>query len=342
MIRGYIRKLSKIEIRDYARTLVPILESSELDGTRSMRIADAILSYSMKGLKPWYKRGASLQGFVSPGFNPLRVIEGYLVYPTPGLNPVVIQSSLLGNAYIFLDIVGAGGGGGGGSSGGSTYGQGGGGGADGARLIVMMQGPLPSGTQFVPALGGPGGKGGSPAASGSCNPGGNDPGVSGNTQVIISNGTTSITVPGGSPPSLPTPPTGECAGGLGGSGGSAIFTYTSNISISSVIEIPPRSVANPNADVNSGYGGEGIGSEYFNPSNTSPLFISNPLATVSGGGISSNGNGLPGSSATVNVPSGSVPLRGSGGGGSSGITNSYPGGNGGAGGPGPIIFLIIE
>jgi len=340
MIRGYIRKLSKIEIRDYARTLVPILESSELDGTRSMRIADAIISYAMKGLKPWYKRASSLQGFISPSFNPLRVIAGYVVYPTPGLNPVVIQSSLLGNVYLFLDIVGGGGGGGGGASGGATYGQGGGGGADGARLIIMMQGSLPSGTQFIPALGGPGGKGGPATSSGSCSPGGNDPGPSGNTQVIIGNGTASITVPGGSPPSLPPPPTGECAGGLGGPGASAIFTYTSNISISTVIQIPPRSLANPNANVNNAAGGYGIGSEYIYSSSTSPLFITNPLTTVNGGAVANAGQ--PGSPATVNVPSGAIPLRGSGGGGSSGSYNGEAGGNGGAGGPGPIILLIIE
>jgi len=340
MIRGYMRKLSKIEIRNYARTLVPILESSELDGTRSMRIADAIISYAMKGLKPWYKRASSLQGFVSPGYNPMRVITGYVVYPTPGLNPVVIQSSLLGNVYLFLDIVGAGGGGGGGASGGASYGQGGGGGADGARLIVMMQGQLPSGTQFVPAVGGPGGKGGPAAPSGSCNPGGNDPGPSANTQVIIGNGTASITVPGGSPPPLPPPPTGECAGGLGGPGGSAIFTYTSSISISTIIQIPPRSLANPNANVNNAAGGEGIGSEYFNPSSVSSYFISNPLTTVSGGAVANAGQ--PGSPATANVPSGAIPLRGSGGGGSSGSYNGNPGGNGGAGGPGAIILLIID
>jgi len=339
MIRGYMRKLSKVEVRDYARTLVPILESSELDGTRSMRIADAIISYAMKGLKPWYKRASSLQGFVSPGFNPMRVIEGYLVYPTPGLNPVVIQSSLIGNAYLFIDIVGAGGGGGGGATGPPQYGQGGGGGADGGRLIVMTQGPIPSGTQFVPALGGPEGKGA--ISNGiSCVPGNNDPGVSGNTQVIMSNGTTSITVPGGSAPPMPTPNSGQCAGGIGGSGGSAIFTYTSNTSILSVIQIPPRSVANPNANVNSGYGGQGVGSEYFNPSNASPLFIANPLSPVSGGTVANAGG--PGSSATANVPSGTVPLRGSGGGGAGSISDAYSGGNGGAGGPGPIILLIIE
>jgi len=117
MIRGYMRKLSKIEIRDYSRTLVPILEAHEIDGTKSMRIADAIVSYAMKGLKPWYRRGSALQGFVSPSFNPLKVIEGYLIYPMPGMNPITIQSTTLGNAYLFLDIIGAGGGGGGGGSG---------------------------------------------------------------------------------------------------------------------------------------------------------------------------------------------------------------------------------
>jgi len=358
MIRGYMRKLSKIEIRDYARILVPILESHDLDGIKSMRIADAILSYAMKGLKPWYRRGSALQGFpVSPSFNPMKVIEGYLIYPIRGLNPVVIQSSTLGNAYLFIDIIGAGGGGGGGASGSiassSGDGQGGSGGGDGGRLIVMTQGPLPSGTQFIPAFGGPGGPGG-PVPSTGCNPGSNDPGPSGNTQVVLSGGTISITVPGGSSPSLPTPPTGQCAGGLGGTGGSAIFTYLSSTSIFSTIQLPPRITANANAAsiVNTGQGGQGVGSEYFDPSNSTPIFISNPLGTTISGGVSgannsSSYNGGNGASATVNVPSGAIPLRGSGGGGGGGNNSSTAsgathGGNGGSGGPGPIIVLVIE
>jgi len=350
MIRGYMRKLSKIEVRDYARTLVPILESHDLDGIKSMRIADAIISYAFKGTKPWYKRASALQGFVSPSFNPMRVIEGYLIYPIPGLNPVVIQSSTLGNAYLFLDIVGAGGGGGGGASGTVTSsagnGQGGGGGGDGGRLIVMTQGPLPSGTQFIPAFGGPGGQG-NPGPSTGCGNGGNDPGPSGNTQVVLSNGTISITVPGGSPTPMATPPSGQCAGGSGGTGGTAVFTYLSSTSIFSTIQLPPRSITYVVGS--GGVGGQGIGSEYFDPTNSTPIFISNPLGTtVNGGSVGTSGSaaGKNGSSATVNVPSGAIPLRGSGSGGGGGLNLSTgpaaPGGNGGPGGPGPIIVLVIE
>jgi len=350
MIRGYMRKLSKVEVRDYARTLVPVLESHDLDGIKSMRIADAIISYAMKGLKPWYRRGSALQGFASPVFNPMRVIEGYLVYPTPGMNPVVIQSSTLGNAYLFLDIVGAGGGGGGGASGtvtsSSGNGNGGNGGADGGRLIVMTQGPLPSGTQFIPAFGGPGGQG-NPGPSTGCGNGGNDPGPSGNTQVVLTNGTVSITVPGGSPAPVPTAPTGQCAGGSGGPGGSAVFTYLSSTSIFSTIQLPPR--ISSFAIQNAGVGGAGVGSEYFDPTNSTPIFISNPLGTIpSGGSVGTSGsaNGKNGGSATQNVPSGAIPLRGSGSGGGGGLNLSTgpaaAGGNGGPGGPGPIIVLVIE
>ena len=354
MIRNIesMRKLSKIEIRDYSRSLLPILENNEVDGIRDARIVDAIISYAFKGLKQWYRRGSALQGFVSPSFNPMKVIEGYLIYPVPGMNPVVIQSSALGNAYLFIDIVGAGGGGGGGASGSVTSsagnGQGGGGGADGGRLIVMTQGPFPSGTKFIPAFGGPGGSG-NPGPSTGCGNGENDPGPSGNTQVVIPNGTISITVPGGSPPSMPTPPTGQCSGGLGGPGGSAVFTSLSSTSIFSTIQLPPRSTANATANVNSGNGGQGVGSEYFDPTNSMPIFISNPLgATVNGGspGVSGSVNGKGGSGATINVPSGTVPLRGSGGGGGGGLNSSVgpanAGGNGGPGGPGPIIVLVIE
>jgi len=352
MIRGYMMKLSKIEIRNYARTLVPILESSELDGTRSMRIADAIISYAFKGLKPWYKRASALQGFVSPSFNPLKVIEGYLVYPMPGMNPITIQATTLGNAYLFLDIVGAGGGGGGGGSGIYTstagYGQGGGGGGDGGRLIVMTQGPLSSGTQFVPQFGGSGGEGGQGTSSTTTgNPGGAG-GSPGDTQVILSGGSITLSTPGGSAPAMPTPASGQAAGGVGGNGGSAVFTYLSNTSIFSAIQIPPRSVANANGGVNNGPGGYGVTSEYFNPSNIRPIFVSDPVgAVVSGGSVSPQTNGGNGQSATVNVPSGMIALRGSGAGGGGGGNYNYgttspPGGSGGAGGPGPIIVLVIE
>ena len=352
MIRGYMRKLSKIEIRNYARTLIPILENSELDGTRSMRIADAIISYAFKGTKPWYKRASALQGFVSPSFNPLRVIEGFLIFPMPGMNPIVIQSTILGNAYLFLDIVGAGGGGGGGGSGIYTstagYGQGGGGGGDGGRLIVMTQGPIPPGTKFVPQFGGSGGEGGPGTSSTSVgNPGG--PGGSpGDTQVILTNGSITLSTPGGPAPAMPTPASGQPPGGPGGNGGSAVFTYLSNTSIFSVIQIPPRSVANANSGVNSGPGGYGVTSEYFNPSNIRPIFVSYPIgAVVNGGSVSSQTTGGNGQSATVNVPTGMISLRGSGGGGGGGGNYNYgtlspPGGNGGAGGPGPIIVLVIE
>jgi len=350
MIRGYMRRMEKIEIRDYARTLVPTLESHEIDGSRDARIVDAIISYAFKGTKPWYKRASALQGFVSPSFNPMRVIEGYLIYPIPGLNPVVIQSSTLGNAYLFIDIVGAGGGGGGGASGtvtsSSGNGQGGGGGGDGGRLIVMTQGPLPSGTQFIPAFGGPGGTG-NPGPSTGCGNGGNDPGPSGNTQVVLGNGTISITVPGGSPTPMTTTPSGQCAGGAGGTGGTAVFTYLSSTSIFSTIQLPPRSITYTVGS--GGVGGQGIGSEYFDPTNSTPILISNPLGTaVNGGAVGTSGSaaGKNGTSATVNVPSGAIPLRGSGGGGGGGLNLSTgpaaAGGNGGPGGPGPIIILVIE
>jgi len=357
MIRGYMRKLSKVEIRDYARILVPILESSDLDGIKSMRIANAILSYAFKGLKPWYKRASALQGFTAPGFNPMRIIEGYLIYPIPGLNPVVIQSSTLGNAYLFIDIVGAGGGGGGGASGtyttASGYGQGGAGGGDGGRLIIMTQGPIPSGSQFTPAFGGSGGSGGSFNITSGCNTGGNGS-SGGNAQVVLTNGTITISVPGQPTITTPTPPTGQCAGGAGGAGGSAIFTYLSNTSIFSTVQLPPRSTPNANnaSILNAGNGGNGVGSEYFNLSNALPVFITNPLgSTVGGGGqgyVGSATEGGNGQSATINVPSGAIPLRGSGGGGGAGQNSTTSdtaggyGGSGGNGGPGPIIVLVIE
>ena len=352
MIRGYMRKLSKIEIRNYARTLVPILENHEIDGIKDARIVDAIISYSMKGMKPWYRRGSALQGFpASPGFNPLRVIEGFLVYPMPGMNPVTIQSNTLGNAYLFLDITGAGGGGGGGGSGinssSAGYGQGGGGGGDGGRLIVMIQGPIPSGTQLIPQFGGAGGAGGpSTSSTTTGNPG--SPGESpGDTQVILSGGSITVSTPGGSAPAMPTPASGQAPGGVGGNGGSAVFTYPSNTSIFSAIQLPPRSVANANGGVNNGPGGYGVTSEYFNPSNIRPIFVSDPIgAVISGGGVSANSGGGSGQSATVNVPSGTIPLRGAGAGGGGGSNfGSYSvgqgGGTGGSGGPGPIIVLVI-
>ena len=352
MIRGYMRRMNKIEIRDYARSILPILESHELDGTKSMRIADAIISYAMKGLKPWYRRGSALQGFsASPTFNPLRVIEGFLVYPIPNMNPVTLQSATLGNAYLFLDIVGAGGGGGGGASGSisfsNNFGQGGGGGGDGGRLIVMTQGPLPTGTQFIPQLGGEGGAGGGSVSSGTGNPGGAG-GSPGNTQVILGGGSITISTPGASAPTMPTPISGQASGGVGGNGGSAVFTYLSTTSILSTIQIAPRTIANANGSVNNGPGGYGVSSEYFNPSNARPIFITGPIGTVvNGGGVFSTGSGGGGQSATVNVPSGTIPLRGSGAGGgggsnSQGASSSYAGGGGGNGGPGPIIVLVIE
>jgi len=353
MIRGYMRRMNKIEIRDYARSILPILESHELDGTKSMRIADAIISYAMKGLKPWYRRGSALQGFsASPTFNPLRVIEGFLVYPIPNMNPVTLQSATLGNAYLFLDIVGAGGGGGGGAGGSLTstqgFGQSGGGGGDGGRLIVMTQGPFPAGTQLIPQLGGNGGAGGGAVSSGIGNPGGAG-GSPGNTQVILGGGSITISTPGASAPTMPTPISGQASGGVGGNGGSAVFTYLSTTSILSTIQIAPRIIANANASVNNGTGGYGVSSEYFDPSNARPIFISGPVGTtVNGGGvIPAGGNGGNGQSATVNVPSGTIPLRGSGAGGgggtnSQGASSSYAGGSGGQGGPGPIIVLVIE
>jgi len=344
-----MRKLSKTEIRDYARTLVPILQSHELDGTKSMRIADAILTYAMKGLKPWYRRGSALQGFVSPAFDPLKVIEGYLVYPMPGLSPIIIQTPTFGNAYLFLDISGSGGGGGGGGSGiastSAGYGQGGGGGADGGRLIVMTQGPFPSGTQLIASFGGNGGSGGAQTSTTTGNPGGAaQPGGIG--QVFLGGGSITLSTPGGSAAAMPTPASGQAAGGAGGNGGSAEFIYLSTTSVLSAIQIPPRTTdVDPNNAVNNGIGGYGVTSEYFNPSNIRPIFVSDPIgAIVYGGGSTAGSVGGNGDSATVSVPSGMIPLRGSGGGGAGGSnynTLGYAGGNGGPGGPGPIIVLVI-
>jgi len=212
----------------------------------------------------------------------------------------------------------------------------------------MTQGPFPSGSQFVPQFGGNGGVGGAQTTSTTVgNPGGAG-GSPGNTQVILSGGSITLSTPGGSAPAMPTPATGQTAGGPGGNGGSAVFTYLSNTSIFSAIQIPPRSVANANGGVNNGPGGYGVTSEYFNPSNIRPIFVSDPIgAVVSGGGVSSEYPGGNGQSATVDVPSGTIPLRGSGaGGGGGGNYGSagvgQAGGNGGSGGPGPIIVLVIE
>ena len=137
MIRNVhaMRRLTKTEIRDYARTLVPIIESHEIDGTRDLRIVDAIISYAMKGTRSWMRRGSALQGFIGPRMS---VLEGYLIFPTSGIESVAIQTTTLENSYLLLDIVGAGGGGGGGGGGNTTAttpsGQGGGGGGDGAVL----------------------------------------------------------------------------------------------------------------------------------------------------------------------------------------------------------------
>ena len=345
-----MRKLSKTEIRDYARTLVPILESHELDGTKSMRIADAIISYAFKGTKSWLRRGSALQGFASSA-NPFRVIEGYLVYPT-GLQ-VTIQTPIFNNAYLLLDIIGGGGGGGGGGSGiassSAGYGQGGGGGADGGRLTVITQGPLPAGTQLVAQSGPAGGTGGAQTTSTTTgNPGGAGQGGAA-TQVFLGGASisNSLVVAGGSAPAMPTPASGQAAGGPGGNGGSAQFIYLSNTSILSAIEMPPRTpVVYQNNSVNGGYGGFGIPSEYFDPSNTRPLFVSTPIGATASGGSPSSGGGAGGNgqSATFSVPSGMMPLRGGGGGGGGGSNSStlgYAGGNGGSGGPGPIIILVI-
>jgi len=343
-----MRKLSKTEIRDYARTLVPILESHELDGTKSMRIADAILTYAMKGLKPWYRRGSALQGFTSSA-TPFRVIEGYLVYPM-GLQ-VTIQTPIFSNAYLLLDIIGCGGGGGGGGSGISStsagYGQGGGAGADGGRLIVITQGPLPAGTQLITQTGAGGGTGGAQTSSTTAgNPGG--AGQNGSTTQVFLGGapiSNTLGVPGGTAPAMSTPATGQAAGGVGGNGGSAGFIYLSNTSILSAIQMPPRTpTINPNNSVNNGYGGFGVPSEHFDPLNTRPIFVSTPVgASASGGSPSSGGPGGNGQPATFSVPSGMIPLRGGGGGGGGGSNGSvgYAGGNGGQGGPGPIIILVI-
>ena len=340
MIRNVqnMRKLSKTEIRDYARTLVPIFEAHEVDGTRDMRIVDAVISYAMKGTKSWLRRGSTLQGFIGPRMS---VLEGYLVFPTLGINPVVIQSSILENAYLVLDIVGAGGGGGGGGGGNTTatttYGQGGGGGGDGGRIIIRTQGPLLAGTQFTAQLGGTGGAGGGAGANGSA---GSAP--SGATQVIIPNGTISHEVPGAPAPTMPSTTRGQQAGGAGGAGGAAEFVCPSSTSVLSGIQLLPRtsSLANDSGVLDQGTGGDGVGSDHFTLSNTTPIFVNSPQGVrVTGGNP-----GAAGTSATANIPSGTVPLRGSGaggGGGTNSSTSPTAGGNGGSGGPGPIIILVI-
>ena len=99
MIRNVhaMRRLSKIEIRDYARTLVPILEAHDIDGTRDLRIVDAIISYAMKGTRSWMRRGSALQGFIGPRMS---VLEGYLIFPTPGIGEVSINTSTLENSCL--------------------------------------------------------------------------------------------------------------------------------------------------------------------------------------------------------------------------------------------------
>ena len=340
MIRNVqnMRRLSKTEIRDYTRTIVPILEAHEIDGTRDMRIVDAILSYSMKGTRSWLRRGSALQGFIGPRMS---VLEGYLIFPTSGLEPVTIQTTTLENSYLLLDIVGAGGGGGGGGGGNTTAptpnGQGGGGGGDGGRLIVRTQGPLTSGTKFTAQLGGLGGTGGGAGANGA--PGS---GPNGNTQAVLGNGTLTISVPGNPSPTMPPTAGGQQAGGGGGPGGSAVFTYLPTTPIFSAIQLNPRTsfLANYAGVLDEGVGGDGVGSEYFTLSNTTPIFVSTPQGTrVTGGNP-----GAAGTSATANVPTGAIPLRGAGAGGGGGANSaSAPGtgGNGGAGGPGPIIVLVI-
>ena len=271
----------------------------------------------------------------------MSVLEGYLIFPMPGSEGVGIATTTLENSYLLLDIVGAGGGGGGGGGGNTTAttpnGQGGGGGGDGGRIIVRTQGPLVSGTQFTAQLGGPGGTGGGAGANGS--PGS---GPNGNTQVVLGNGTLTINVQGNPPPTMPPTAGGQQAGGGGGPGGSAVFTYLPTTPIFSAIQLYPRStfLANYSAILDQGVGGDGVGSEYFSLSNTMPIFFSTPQGTrVTGGNP-----GTAGSSATANVPTGAIPIRGAGaggGGGANSATAPGTGGNGGSGGPGPIIVLVI-
>jgi len=333
-----LRRLSKTEIRDYARSIVPILEAHDIDGTRDLRIVDAIISYAMKGTRSWMRRGSALQGFIGPRMS---VLEGYLIFPTSGLEPVTIQTTTLENSYLLLDIVGAGGGGGGGGGGNTTAttpnGQGGGGGGDGGRLIVRTQGPLTAGTQFTAQLGGPGGSGGPAGANGA--PGS---GPNGNTQVVLGNGSLTISVPGNPSPTMPPTAGGQQAGGAGGPGGSAVFTYLPTTPIFSAIQLSPRTtfLANYSGVLDEGVGGDGVGSEYFSLSNNTPIFVSTPQGTRVAGG----NPGTAGTSATANVPTGAIPLRGAGAGGGGGLNSATApgtGGNGGAGGPGPIIILVI-
>jgi hypothetical protein len=343
-----MRKLSKWEVRDYTRTLVPILESHEPEGQKDARVVDAIISYAYKGTKPWLRRASALQGFIGPRMS---VLEGYLIFPVPGVGPVTIQSTTLQNSYLLLDIVGAGGGGGGGGGGNTTatttYGQGGGAGGDGGRLIIRTQGPLPPGTTFFPQLGGVGGLGGGVGAVGL--PGSPPYGYA---QVVIGNGSLQITVEGATAPSMPSPSGGQQQGGPGGSGGTVEFTYLPTTPLFSVIQLDPRTYASmlagmvlaqgmESASLNQGIGGNGIGSEYFFLSNTTPIFISMPQGIIVQGG---NTPGGAGQSATANIPSGAIPLRGAGAGGAGGANSSTSptaGGNGGSGGPGPIIMLVI-
>ena len=292
----------------------------------------------MKGTKPWLRRGSALQGFIGPRMS---VLEGYLIFPTSGIEPVTIQSTTLENSYLVLDIVGAGGGGGGGGGGNTTattpYAQGGGGGGDGGRLIIRTQGPLVSGTQFTAQLGGPGGTGGGTGAPGT--PGSAPNGA---TQVVLGNGTLTLSVPGASAPTMPPTAGGQEAGGSGGAGGSAVFTYLPTTPIFSAIQLNPRTsfLSNYSGVLDQGVGGDGVGSEYFTLSNATPIFVSTPQGTRVTGGSP----GGTGTSATANVPSGAIPLRGSGAGGGGGQNSSSAptaGGNGGSGGPGPIIILVI-
>jgi len=333
-----LRRMSKTEIRDYARTLVPVLESHEVDGTKDARIVDAVISYAMKGTKSWLRRGSALQGFIGPRMS---VLEGYLLFPTSGIEPVTIQTTTLENSYLLIDIVGAGGGGGGGGGGNTTAstpaGQGGGGGGDGGRLIIRTQGPLTAGTQFTAQLGGPGGQGGGAGANGS--PGSAPNGA---TQVVLGNGTLTISSPGAPAPTMPPTAGGAQAGGAGGAGGSAVFTYLPTTPIFSAIQLGPRTsfLANYAGVLDEGVGGDGVGSEYFSLTNNTPIFVSTPQGVRVAGGTPGN----PGTSATANVPSGAIPLRGSGAGGGGGANSSTSpgtGGNGGSGGPGPIIILVI-
>ena len=199
-------------------------------------------------------------------------------------------------------------------------------------------------------LGGNGGLGGGAGADG-------QPGQPpfGNTVVALGGIETLVMKVTGAPaPSLPPTLNGAQAGGIGGPGGSAVFRYLPTTSILSAIQIDPRpppietyillGLPGGKGEVtgieNQGYGGQGVGSEYFSPPSTMPIFVNTSQVIIEGG----NPPGGAGQSATANIPSGAIPLRGAGAGGAGGLNSSTSptaGGNGGSGGPGPIIMLVI-